>query len=65
MHAESYVRIGQDGEQLGVKPKAEALQIAESANFGFSTCSARERNHQLRELWIMENSVSNNKTERA
>ena len=27
--------IGQDGEQLGVKTKAEALQI------GFSTCSAR------------------------
>ena len=24
--------IGQDGEQLGVKTKAEALQIAESAN---------------------------------
>ena len=52
--------IGQDGEQLGVKTKAEALQIAESANLDL-VLVAPGANHQLRELWIMENSVSNNK----
>ena len=51
--------IGQDGEQW-CKTKAEALQIAESANLDLVLVAPGAK-PQLRELWIMENSVSNNK----
>lgn len=52
--------IGQDGEQIGVKSKREALEMAERVDLDLVVV-ARMRNHQLQELWITVNSNSNNR----
>ncbi len=52
--------IGQDGEQIGVKSKREALEMAERVDLSLVVV-ARMRNHQLQELWITVNSNSNNR----
>lgn len=52
--------IGQDGEQIGVKSKREALEMAERVDLDLVVVH-RMRNHQLQELWITVNSNSNNR----
>jgi translation initiation factor IF-3 len=40
--------IGQDGEQLGVKSKVEALKIAEQANLDVERKKANKKTSSLR-----------------
>ena len=46
--------IGQNGDQIGVKSKREALEMAERVELDLV-------NHLLQELWIMVNINSNNR----